>query len=180
MTVVEALAVSLERHVRVRDPIACAFGLAAASRSEATVARRVDELLEKLGLGAFRNSFVSELSTGTRRILELACALAHDPAVLLLDEPSSGLSQKESEALAELLVELRDSTGATLVVIEHDVPLVAGIADRMACMHLGRVIVEGDVGDVLSAPEVIASYLGDDVVAIARSEPRGVPARQST
>jgi ABC-type branched-subunit amino acid transport system ATPase component/ABC-type branched-subunit amino acid transport system permease subunit len=169
MTVSETLATALERHVDVRDPLACAFRVGAVADSEAAVARRVEELIELTGLQRYRDAFISELSTGTRRIVELTCAMAHDPVVLLLDEPSSGIAQRESEALAELLLELKDLTGTSLAVIEHDIPLVSSIADHMMCLHLGRVIAAGRPDQVLKDDAVVASYLGSDPDAIARS-----------
>jgi ABC-type branched-subunit amino acid transport system ATPase component len=169
LTVAETLAVALERHVEVREPIACALRLGAVVDSEAAVAERVDQLIESMGLGRYREAFVSELSTGTRRVVELACALAHEPSVLLLDEPSSGIAQRETEALGELLLQVREETGAAFVVIEHDVPLVSSISDRLLCMHLGGVIASGAPGAVLSDPGVISSYLGDSPESIARS-----------
>jgi branched-chain amino acid transport system ATP-binding protein len=169
LTVAETLATALERHVAVREPLACGLRVGAVAQSEAAVSRRVDELVELMGLGRYRDAFVFELSTGTRRIVELACAVAHRPTVLLLDEPSSGIAQRESEALGELLVELKDETGATLAVIEHDIPLISALADELVCLDLGRVIAWGTPADVLSAPEVLASYLGTDEAAIARS-----------
>ena len=173
LTVWETIAVALERHVEVRDPFACALRLGAVVESEERVARRVDELIGHLGLDRYRDVFISELSTGTRRIVELAGALAHDPSVLLLDEPSSGIAQRESEALADLLHQLRHQTGTTFVVIEHDVPFIASLADRLVCMHLGQVISWGPPRDVLADPRVVASYLGDDEVAIRRSGRHG-------
>ena len=169
LTVAETLATALERHVDVRDPIACIFRVGAVVESEAAVRARVDELIALMGLDRYRDAFVSELSTGTRRIVELACALGHEPRVLLLDEPSSGIAQRESEALAGLLLRIRDETGASLAVIEHDIPLVSSIADELVCLHLGRVIARGRPGAVLEDPAVIASYLGRDESAIARS-----------
>ena len=160
LTVAEVIAVSLERHVEVKDPLAGMLGLSAVTESEKKVWERVEQLIEMMDLGRWRSSFVSELSTGTRRVVELTCALAHEPDVLLLDEPSAGIAQRESEALAEMLVNLRSQTGATFLLIEHDVPLVSSVADRMVCMHLGSVIAEGAIEDVLNDPAVIASYLG--------------------
>ncbi|TMM16980.1 MAG: ATP-binding cassette domain-containing protein [Actinobacteria bacterium] len=169
LTVTETLAVALERHVEVREPVACALRLGAVADSEAAVAERVDELIESMGLGRYRDAFVSELSTGTRRVVELACALAHEPSVLLLDEPSSGIAQRETEALGDLLLQVREQTGAAFVIIEHDVPLVSSISDRLLCMHLGGIIAAGAPGAVLSDPGVISSYLGESAESIARS-----------
>jgi ABC-type branched-subunit amino acid transport system ATPase component len=169
LTVAEALAVSLDRHVEVREPLANIVGLGAALDSEEAVRDKVEELLARVGLERYRDTFISELSTGTRRMVELAGALAHEPRVLLLDEPSSGIAQRESEALGELLLSVRDRTGASLVVIEHDIPLVSSLADRLVCLHLGRVIAEGVPRAVLEDDGVVAAYLGTDDMAIARS-----------
>src|SRR5581483_2746097 len=169
MTVTEVLATALERHIDVREPTACAFRVGAVVESENQVADRVEELLETMGLQRYRDAFVSELSTGTRRIVELGCAIAHEPRVLLLDEPSSGIAQRETEALGDLLLQLRDTTGASLVVIEHDIPLVTSIADELVCLHLGRVIARGPASEVLEDPEVVSSYLGTSELAIERS-----------
>ncbi len=169
MTVAETLAVAVDRHLGVRDPLANTLGLGAAFDAQEEAAGRVEELLSLVGLDAYRDSFVSELSTGTRRIVELAAALAHGPSVLLLDEPSSGIAQRESEALRHLLFDLRDRTGATLVVIEHDMPLVSSVAERLICMHLGEVIAEGTPGEVFDDEGVVAAYLGTEQAAIARS-----------
>ncbi len=169
LTVTETIATALEREVEVRDPLASMFHLGAVERSELAVAARVEELIETMGLVRYRDAFISELSTGTRRIVELACAMAHRPSVLLLDEPSSGIAQRESEALAEVLLSVREATGTCMVVIEHDVPLVTSIANRMLCLHLGEVIASGSSDQVLKDPAVISSYLGEEAVTIARS-----------
>ncbi|MBV9254704.1 MAG: ATP-binding cassette domain-containing protein, partial [Actinobacteria bacterium] len=169
MTVAETLATALERHLEARDPFACMLHLGAVVETEREVAARVEELLELMNLGRYRDAFVSELSTGTRRIVELTCALAHAPSVLLLDEPSSGIAQKETEALGEVLLDVKERTGATLAVIEHDIPLISSIADELVCLHLGEVIATGPPAKVLADPMVVASYLGNDPTAVARS-----------
>ena len=179
MTVVEALSTAFERHTEVRDPLACIFSVGAAVESEKRIAAQVDELLETRGLTRYRDAFVSELSTGTRRILELAATVAHRPSVVLLDEPSSGIAQRESEALGQVLLDLRARTGAALIVIEHDIPLVSSIAERMVCLHLGGVIAEGAPSAVLRHPEVVASYLGTDDTTIFRSGKRASKPRKS-
>jgi len=111
LTVAETIAVALERSIDVRDPVAAALHLPSVVDSEAKVVRRVEELIELLGLGAFRDKYIRELSTGSRRVVDLACVLAHGPRVLLLDEPSSGIAQREAEALGPLLLRIRAMTG---------------------------------------------------------------------
>jgi len=169
LTVAETIAVALERHIDVRDTVAAALRLPAIIESEARVQERVEELLELMGITDFRDKLVRELSTGSRRIVDLACVLAHEPTVLLLDEPSSGIAQRESEALGPLLVHICEQTGACLLVIEHDIPLLLSIADRMIALDLGEIIAAGTPADVLHHPRVIASYLGTKEEVIARS-----------
>jgi branched-chain amino acid transport system ATP-binding protein len=169
LSVAQNIAVALERHLEVRDPLAEALGLPDAAESEVEVSSRVHELIELLGLDAYRNKFVSELSTGSRRIVDLAMAIAHEPSVLILDEPSSGIAQRETEALAPLLLRIQREVGCSLLVIEHDMPLVTGIADRIAALESGRVIALGPPAEVVKHPKVIASYLGTDAAAIGRS-----------
>src|SRR5205807_4435559 len=147
----------------------CVLGLGATVASEREVSERVDELLHLLNLTEYAHTFISQLSTGTRRVVELGCAVAHRPSVLLLDEPSSGLAQRETEALGAMLLDLRQSTGASLAVIEHDIPLLTQVSDRMVCLHLGRVIASGAPKSVLNNNDVIASYLGSDDTTIKRS-----------
>jgi branched-chain amino acid transport system ATP-binding protein len=165
----EVLAVACERHLASRSVIAAAFGQPAARESELAVAERVDELIELMGLEAFRDQPAGALSTGTRRIVELACLLASRPRVILLDEPSGGIAQREAEALGPLLRRVQVRTGASIVVIEHDVPLLADLCDELCALDLGAVISQGQPDDVLSDPIVVARYLGDDDVAIRRS-----------
>jgi branched-chain amino acid transport system ATP-binding protein len=132
-----------------------------------------------MNLGAFRDKFVSELSTGSRRIVDLAMAIAHDPVVLILDEPSSGIAQRETEALGPLLRRIQAETGCAMLVIEHDMPLITAISDRLVAMDLGRVIAEGPPQAVLEDPVVVSSYLGSDTAVINRSG-RGEPDTAST
>jgi ABC-type branched-subunit amino acid transport system ATPase component/MFS family permease len=169
LTVDEAIAVAFEQHVDVRDPIAATLHLPSVGDSEEKVRARVDELIELLALGAYRDKFIRELSTGTRRVVDLACVLAQGPSVLLLDEPSSGIAQREAEALAPMLRRVRDQLGASLLVVEHDLPLLGSISDRMIALDLGRIVAEGTPTEVIEHPAVVASYLGTDEAAITRS-----------
>jgi branched-chain amino acid transport system ATP-binding protein len=173
LTVEEAIAVACERFVGTRDPLSAALHLPNAYDAERRVTARVAELIELLGLGRYRSAFVRELSTGTRRIVDLACLLAHRPAVILLDEPSSGIAQREAEALAPMLRRIGEGTGASLVVIEHDMPVLRAVADRMVAMDQGRVIADGSTDEVLRDPAVVAAYLGTTEATIERSAPTG-------
>ena len=178
LTVAENIALGLERHIEVRDHLSALLGLPAMQESEEDVAYTVDDLIELMHLGAFRDKFVAELSTGSRRIVDLAMAIAHDPAVLLLDEPSSGVAQKETEALGPLLKRIQRETGCALLIIEHDMPLITTVSDRLICLELGAVLSEGTPDEVVGDPRVVSSYLGGDVDVINRSGARRKPARR--
>ena len=139
------------------------------SRGNGSAASEADELIGFLGLGRYANSRISDLSTGTRRIVELAGLLALDARVLCLDEPTAGVAQRETEAFGPLIKEIRRELGAAMLVIEHDMPLIMSISDRVYCLEVGRVIAEGSPDVVRNDAKVIASYLGVDERAIARS-----------
>jgi ABC-type branched-subunit amino acid transport system ATPase component/ABC-type branched-subunit amino acid transport system permease subunit len=169
LTVAETIAVARERHLESRDMVAAGLRLPASLDSEADVAERAEELVVLMGLGAFREKLVGELSTGTRRIVELACVLAQEPGVLLLDEPSGGVAQRETEAMGPLLVRVQQHTGCSILVVEHDMPLLTAICDRMIALELGQVIAQGTPAEVLEHEAVIESYLGTDSATIQRS-----------
>jgi branched-chain amino acid transport system ATP-binding protein len=169
LTVEDAIAVAFERWVDVRDPLNPVFRLPAYADSEEAVRAEVDRLIDLMGIEAFRTKFVSELSTGSRRIVDLACTLAHRPSVVLLDEPSSGIAQREAEALGPLLLRIRQTLDASLLVIEHDMTLITSVADRLLALDRGRLVADGPPADVLTHPDVVASYLGSGSQALARS-----------
>src|SRR6202034_1395055 len=121
LTVRDALAVSLERFTDVSDPFNAILRLPLQVRTEAAVMERVDELLDMSGLDAFGDNLVSELSTGSRRLVDLGAVVGHQPSVVLLDEPSSGVAQREVEAMVGLLGNVRDRLDATLLRVEHDI-----------------------------------------------------------
>ena len=122
-----------------------------------------------MGLGAYENKFISELSTGTRRMVDLACVIAHKPAVVLLDEPSSGIAQKEAEQLSPVLKRIRNEMNAALVVIEHDIALLADLSDKFVALNQGTVIARGEPDKVLANPTVVSSDLGSSKETIQRS-----------
>jgi branched-chain amino acid transport system ATP-binding protein len=168
LTVRENIAVALERKA-VRNPIMAAAWLPSVRKGEARVFRRADGLIELLGLGAFANKFVGELSTGSRRAVDVACVMAAEPKVLLLDEPSSGLAQAETEELGPVLTRVVKDTGCGMLVIEHDLPLITSISDRLVAMELGTVLLQGEPGDVVRDSRVLASYLAASENVISRS-----------
>jgi branched-chain amino acid transport system ATP-binding protein len=178
LTVEEVVAVACERFVTSRNPVSAALRLPNAYDAERHVVARVDELLELLALERYRSTFVRELSTGTRRIVDLACVLAHEPDVILFDEPSSGIAQRETEALGPLLERIQRETQCALLVIEHDMPLITSVSDRIIALELGRPIAEGTPQEVIRDPQVITSYLGGDLNAINRSGTDKRPSRR--
>jgi branched-chain amino acid transport system ATP-binding protein len=169
----DTIKVALDRWTAVRDPVLAALHMPAVFDSEADVSRRTDELIELLGLGSFRSKFIRELSTGSRRIVDIACIVAHRPSLVLFDEPSSGIAQRETEALAPVITGVAADLGAAVVIIEHDMPLVSAVADRLLALDQGRVVTAGSVDVVLHHPEVVASYLGTTREIIERSGHRG-------
>jgi branched-chain amino acid transport system ATP-binding protein len=177
LTVVETIVIALERHLANRDPVAAALGLPAAVDADVAAYERAYELIDLLGLGGFATTPNGDLSTGTRRIVELACVLAQDPAVVLLDEPSAGVAQKETEALGPLLRRIQAETGCSICIIEHDMALLTSLCDELVALDLGTVIARGTPAEVLAEPRVIESYLGTDPTTIQRSGRSGAPRR---
>ena len=169
LTVRDAVAVSLERFTDVRDPFNAMLRLPLQVRTEAAVMERVDDLLDLFGLDRYADNLVSELSTGSRRLVDLAAVVAHQPSVVLLDEPSSGVAQREVEAMVALLRNVRDRLNATMLVVEHDIAFIAELADRLVAMDQGAVLASGPPRDVLESPLVGEAFLGSDPLALSRS-----------
>ena len=165
MTVLDAARLAFERTAPTSF-FRSVLGFTGSDRDKDRMAR---ELVGAMGLDAYRNKQIQELSTGTRRITEIACLLALRPTLLLLDEPSSGIAQRETEALGELLRDIKDELDLTMLVIEHDIPLIMGLSDRIVAMDAGVVIAEGAPEDVRTNPHVVTAYLGGTVAAIERS-----------
>ncbi|HWC36376.1 MAG TPA: ATP-binding cassette domain-containing protein [Mycobacteriales bacterium] len=166
MTVEETVTLAQERLQRTSF-IGSVLGIS--GRSERAKRLRSRELIGMLGLDGYKDRQIRELSTGTRRISEIACLVALEPTCLLLDEPSSGIAQRETEALGALLDDLKRQLDLTLVVIEHDIPLIMGISDRIVAMADGVVICDATPDVVRNDPRVIDAYLGGSITAIERS-----------
>jgi ABC-type branched-subunit amino acid transport system ATPase component/MFS family permease len=171
LTVRENIAVALERRA-VKSPIQAALWLPKVRAGERRLAQRVDGLVELLGLEAYADKFARELSTGTRRAVDLACTMAAEPKVVLLDEPSSGLAQAESEALGPALIRVVRETGCGMLLIEHDMPLIFSVSDRLVAMELGRVLLQGEPEAVANDPRVLRSYLTASSDVLERSGSR--------
>ncbi len=169
LTVFEAICVALERHLEVRNTFVTALQIPSVRRGEARVRARAQRLIELLGLEASRDKFVSELSTGLRRVVDIACVLAAEPKVLMLDEPSAGIAQAEAEMLGPLLRRVRFETGCSMLVIEHDMPLISAVSDELLAMVQGAVVTRGSPHEVLSHPQVVKAYLGTSEEALRRS-----------
>jgi len=167
LTVRETLMVARER----LEPTwlwSAAVGAGLADRVKAEAA---DEMMERMGLSPFADYPIETLSTGIRRVTEIGCLLTLQPRLLLLDEPSAGIGQGESAALGELLLDIRRELGTTMVVIEHDLSLLARLSDRMIAMNLGRVVADGTPEFVRSHPDVIRSYLGFEAAPEVAPQP---------
>jgi ABC-type branched-subunit amino acid transport system ATPase component len=162
LSVRDTVAVALERFIDTGDALNAALRLPTLVLTEAAVMARSEELIELFGLERFADKFVNELSTGTRRLVDLAAVVAHGPSVVLLDEPSSGVAQREVEAMGELLRQVQRRLGATLVVVEHDIAFIADLADRLVALDRGRVLAVGAPDDVLSRAEVAEAFLGNN------------------
>ena len=121
---------------------------------------RADQTLDGLGFGRYRDTPVGRLSHGQQRIVEIGCALVTSPELVMLDEPSAGMSPAAAEDLAATLLDIRDQLGRTVLLIEHNVPLVLGTADELYVMETGRVIADGEPVEVVTRPEVVTAYLG--------------------
>jgi ABC-type branched-subunit amino acid transport system ATPase component/MFS family permease len=149
--------------------LSTALQLPYARRRESDKRRAVAESLSAFGLMQFRHHRISQLSTGTRRVVDLAVIAAAKPRLLLLDEPTSGIAQREAEAFGPLLKRLHEITGATIVLVEHDVPLAAELCDRLVVLEAGKLVSIGPTQQVLRDPAAIEAYLGAPPAALQRS-----------
>jgi branched-chain amino acid transport system ATP-binding protein len=128
--------------------------------SRRRIDERVDEILETTGLTVQAGRAVSELAHGDQRVVEVAMALSRQPKLLLLDEPTAGMGQEETEHMVELIRDLHVRQRLTILFIEHDMDLVFGIAERIAVLNYGKVLKVGRPREVAADPAVQAAYLG--------------------
>lgn len=158
--------VMIGRHCRTKARV-----LGAIFRNKKTVKEEKEiiadsfALLEKVGLAELADESAKNLPYGAQRKLEIARALATDPALLLLDEPAAGMNPQETAELDELITEIRDD-GISILLIEHDMKLVMSLSDHIFVMDYGKKIAEGTPNQVRNNPEVIKAYLGEDIDAV--------------
>jgi branched-chain amino acid transport system ATP-binding protein len=149
------------RHVRMEtSPVAEALFLPSVRRAEVAHRAAVERIIEFVELEGVRYAEAGALPFGTRKIVGLARALALEPAILLLDEPSAGLSRDERDDLARFILRIKHELKLAIIWIEHDMQMVADLADRVHVLNYGKTLASGPPEAVLNDPEVVAAYLG--------------------
>ncbi len=181
MTVLDYLL--LGRHTRMRSGILLGGIYLGPTRSEEKRNRAYcQHLLDLLGLQRMQNHALGSLPYGLQKRADIARALALQPKLLLLDEPVAGMSIEETEDIAAVILDIKEQLGVTQVLVEHDMALVMGIADRVLVLDFGRVIAQGTPAAVQANPDVIKAYLGEefgekvaDTVSIPTEDGRSIP-----
>ena len=158
-TVLQNLLLGRHAHARPRllEEILFLPAVRARERAHREAAEKVIDFLE---LQAYRDSLVVNLPYGVRKVVEMGRALCTEPALLLLDEPSSGLSVEETEDMAFWIQDIRALLGITVLMVEHDMSLVSAVSDRVLALNYGRTLALGTAQEVQEHPEVIKAYLG--------------------
>jgi ABC-type branched-subunit amino acid transport system ATPase component len=164
MTVRENIEIGCEARAASRNP----FRQLTATRTERSrINVRVDDAMSRCGISQLAGIPAGLLSTGQRRLVELARVLASGFSMLLLDEPSSGLDEQETEEFSRILTSYVADSGAGILLVEHDMALVMRICDRIHVLDFGTLIFSGSPPEVQASPEVRAAYLGDEPVGDA-------------
>ena len=159
MTVLENLLVG--RHLKIRSgTLSNGLFWGRTKREEIESREVVEKVVEFLELEKFRKTEALSLAYGLQKMVGLGRALAMEPQILLLDEPSAGMNRQEKEDLARFILRIKYEMGITMIWVEHDMQMVGDLADRIVVLNFGHKLAEGDPGDVLNNPQVIDAYLG--------------------
>jgi ABC-type branched-subunit amino acid transport system ATPase component len=162
---------------RTTNVVSTTLRLPGAGRTERDKRRAVDGVIASFGLERFRHHQTRHLSTGTRRVVDLASIVLAQPRLLLLDEPTAGIAQREAEAFIPLLRRLQEVTGATVLIVEHDVPLVFELCATVVVMQAGQAVASGPAETVRRDPRALDAYLGASEEALRASGPIQAPGR---
>ncbi|MBR6708468.1 MAG: ABC transporter ATP-binding protein, partial [Clostridia bacterium] len=162
MTVIRNVMVGLHNQPEFKCGVFTSiFRLPGHFKTEKAMRARAKEILEVVGLLEERNNLSCNLPYGKQRKLEIARALATSPKLLLLDEPAAGMNPHETEELMETIRFVRDRFDMTILLIEHDMKLVAGICEEVTVLNFGMTLAQGKTADVLRDPQVVRAYLGE-------------------
>ncbi|MBW2002879.1 MAG: ABC transporter ATP-binding protein [Deltaproteobacteria bacterium] len=166
MTTMENL--MLGRHIHIKTGVLSGATFfrrkSRAALEEIRHRERVERIIDLLDLQAARNQFVGGLPYGTQKLIELGRALALEPELLLLDEPSAGMNTEEKQDLIFWIKDIQDELGVAILLIEHDMKVVMDISDRILAINFGKFITEGSPEEVQKHPEVLKAYLGEDEI----------------